>query len=406
MRKYISRRLGWLLMLAPILAITMVASAIHGFTLTLVAFVFESWGYNANFVGLNAAVGTCGILLLGPSLPRILARCGLPLIITVALALGALSLAGMAMLNNVFAWFAFKAMLGLSLSIIWVGTELWINLKVDNAHRGRAFSLFTMVYWLGFACGSGIIGLTGIEGTLPFFVGAGILMVALPFPWLCPTNGGSKTESIQGQTIRPPLCSMLMILSTAIMAGMGDGTLGALLPTFGLEHGLGQTGAITLLTAAVVGGIAFQWPVGWLADNVSEHVLSFACIAGAGLCLVFLPLAASDVNLRLTLCFMIGGLIMSIGTLGFVIIGRTFSGRLLTTMSTWFSLLYEFGATVGPVVGGITMVHWGTNGLPLMLALVCGAVCITILVTTISMPNPVASPVHANASLAEHNLIP
>ena len=406
MRKYISGRFGWLLMLAPILAIAMIASLIHGFTLTLVAFVFESWGYDARFVGLNAAVGACGILLLGPFFPKIVTCYGIPRILTAALALGSFSLAGMAVLNNVFAWFAFKAMLGLSLSVMWVGAELWINLRVDDTHRGRAFSLFTMLYWFGFACGPGIIGLTGITGSLPLFVGAGILIVALPLTWLCPVSGASKAESIQDQTIRLPLYSMLMVLSTAIIAGMGDGTLGALLPTFGLEHGLSQVGAGTLLTAAVVGGVAFQWPIGWLADNASERFLSFACIAGAGLCLVLLPLAVTDVNLRLVLSFMIGGLIMSVSTLGLVMIGRIFCGGLLTIMSTWFSVLYEVGATVGPAVGGITMVHWGANGLPLMLAIFCGAACIAIIVATISIPHPSASPIHANARLAEHNQVP
>jgi len=43
-------------------------------------------------------------------------------------------------------------------------------------------------------------------------------------------------------------------------------------------------------------------------------------------------------------------------------------------MSTWFSMLYEVGATVGPTVAGAAMVRWGANGLPLTLT-VASVVC-------------------------------
>ena len=67
--------------------------------------------------------------------------------------------------------------------------------------------------------------------------------------------------------MRLPVWPALMVLATALMAGLGDGSLAALLPTFGLDHGFAEADALTLLTAFVAGGIVFQWPVGWLADR-------------------------------------------------------------------------------------------------------------------------------------------
>jgi predicted MFS family arabinose efflux permease len=125
--------------------------------------------------------------------------------------------------------------------------------------------------------------------------------------------------------------------------------------------------------------VAFQWPVGWLADKISERLLIF-CIGGAGLCLALVPLAVADIALRLPLCFVAGGLIMSVSTLGLVAVGRTYSGGLLAVMSTWFSVLYEVGATIGPVIAGMAMVRLGANGLPLTLALAGGIVLILLLI--------------------------
>jgi MFS family permease len=374
------RNLRWLLVLAPIMGVAMIAAAVHGLTLPLVALLFERWGFDAGLVGLNAAAGTCGILLLGPFLPAIIARVGLTRIVAAAIFVATAALAAMAALPDVVAWFLLKALLGLSLSVIWAGAELWINLKVDDAHRGRAFCLFTLLYWFGFACGPGIIGLVGVEGPRPLLAGAAVMAGAFLLICVMPRDDGCIEETRGGRRLYLPLASVPLVLATALMGGMGDGALPALLPTFGLAHGAGEAGALALLTTFVIGGVAFQAPIGWLADRMNERTLAFGCIAGVGLCMLALPVAAADAALRLPLCFVAGGLVMSISTLGLVIVGRSFSGGLLAVVSTWFSVLYEVGTTIGPVVAGTMMVHAGAHGLPLTLALASGLGCVLFLV--------------------------
>jgi hypothetical protein len=203
-RMAIIDRLGWLLVLAPIMGVAMIAAAVHGFTLPLVAFVFDRWGLGAQLVGLNAAAGTCGILLLGPFLPGIIARVGLPRVVAAAILLATLALAALSALPHLLAWFLSKALLGVSLSVIWACAELWINLKVDDAHRGRAFSLFTLLYWFGFACGSGIIGLVGVEGALPLLIGAGGMATAFVLLLLMPRDSGRVDGASQRRVLRTP----------------------------------------------------------------------------------------------------------------------------------------------------------------------------------------------------------
>ena len=374
------RSLRWLLVLAPIMGVATIAAAIHGLTLPLVALLFDRWGFDADLVGLNAAAGTCGILLLGPFLPALIARVGLSRIVAAAIFLATCALAAMAAFPDVVAWFLLKALLGLSLSVIWAGAELWINLKVDDAHRGRAFSLFTLLYWFGFACGPGIIGLAGIEGPWPLLAGAALMAGAFLLIRIMPSDAGCIEETRERRRHYPPLASLPLVLATALMGGMGDGALPALLPTFGLAHGAGEAGALTLLTTFVIGGVVFQGPVGWLADRMNERSLALGCIAGVGLCMLALPAAAAEVALRLPLCFVAGGLAMSISTLGLVIVGRSFSGSRLAVVCTWFSVLYEVGTTIGPALAGAMMVRAGAHGLPMTLALASGLGCVLFLV--------------------------
>src|SRR5262245_38070967 len=176
------------------MGVDMIAAAIHGFTLPLVALVFDRWGHEADLVGLNAAAGTCGILLLGPFLPRIVARVGLPRLVAGAIALATAALVAMGALPHVAAWFLLKALLGLSLSVIWASAELWINVKVDDAHRGRAFSLFTLLYWFGFACGPGILSLAGVEGAAALLIGAAVMAIAFLLTLTMPNDTAWMAE--------------------------------------------------------------------------------------------------------------------------------------------------------------------------------------------------------------------
>lgn len=372
-------RWRWLAAIAPALGIATIAAAIHGFTLPLVALVFGRWGLDANLVGLNAAAGTCGILLLGPFLPRVIARVGLMPVVAASVAAATAALVAMAAMPTLVSWFVFKAMLGLSLSIIWAAAELWINLAVDDGHRGRAFSLFTLLFWFGFGCGPMIITAAGVEGPAPLLIGAGLMASAFLLLRLMPAGARAATEDKDRRIVRLPLWPALMVLATALMAGIGDGSLAALLPTFGLDHGFAEGDALALLTAFVAGGILVQWPVGWLADRGGERALVLICIAGAAALLALLPVAVHDPALRLPLCFVAGGLVMSVSPLGLTMVGRAFSGTRLTVMSTWFSIFYEVGCTIGPVAAGAAMVQWGPHGLPLTLVSAGVIVCAVLI---------------------------
>ena len=387
----LAARWRWLLLIAPILGISSIAATIHGLTLPLVALVFERWGLNAHLVGLNAAAGTCGILLLGPFLPRIFMRVGLTRVLAASILAATLALASMAALPNLVSWFLFKALLGLSLSIVWSGAELWINLAVDDAHRGRAFSLFTLLYWLGFGCGPMIIAVAGVEGALPLLIGAATMALGLLLLYLMPRESANIASDDERRILRVPLWPALMVLATALMAGLGDGSFAALLPTFGLDHDLTEADAIALLTAFVAGGVLFQWPIGWLADRVNERMLAFICILSAAALTALLPVAVHDPSVRLPLCFAAGGLVMSVSTLGLTMCGRTFRGGSLAVMSTWFSVCYEVGCTIGPVVAGTAMVRWGPDGLPLTTVLAGLLVCLLLVICAARMRAPAAS---------------
>lgn len=374
--RLVPAQIRWLLAIAPILGLTVIAAMVYGLILPLVALVFDRWNLSADLVGLNAAAGTGGILLLGPFLPRIILRFGLMRIVAAAILAAIVALGFMAALPNLVSWFIFKVLLGLSLAIMFTSAELWINLAVDDAHRGRAFSIFTLLFWLGFACGPMIVTLAGAEGALPLLIGAGIMASGLLLLRLMPNNTDRIKADEQRSVGRVPFWPALIILATAIMAGMGDTSFAALLPTFGLEHGFSDAAALTMLTAFVAGGILFQWPVGWLADKVNVRALTFGCVACIGVLMVLLPMVVHEPALRLPLCFVAGGCIMSVSTLGLTMVGRAFAGRQLAVMSPWFSIFYEAGCTAGPVVAGTAMTQWGPHGLPMTLAVAGAAICL------------------------------
>ncbi len=86
-----------------------------------------------------------------------------------------------------------------------------------------------------------------------------------------PRDCGVSTAA--ARVLRTLLWLAVVVLGMALLGGMGDGTLPALRPTFGLDHGAGEARPLGLLTGFVAGRVAFQWPVGSLVDKVSERIL-------------------------------------------------------------------------------------------------------------------------------------
>jgi predicted MFS family arabinose efflux permease len=170
-----------------------------------------------------------------------------------------------------------------------------------------------------------------------------------------------------------PLVSLGMVVVAA--GGIGDGALYGLFPLFADAHGLSATQTATLLTLFGVGGMALQFPVGWLADRAGLAATVIVCAALSTLAICGFALNAPASWLAAASALLLGGMNSSFITLGMYAAACSDKAALTRNMRL-VSLTFTASSIVGPLAAGFAMKARGSDMLMWQLALMSGALVI------------------------------
>jgi MFS family permease len=144
-------------------------------------------------------------------------------------------------------------------------------------------------------------------------------------------------------------------MTAAFIGGFAEIGILSLIPNVGLSAGLSQSDALKLLTVATVGGIALQFPIGWLADKISRFTLTVALALVFILLVLALPAALNTANTASVVAFLLGGVILGFYTLGLAVIGERVDASHLAAANAAFLVMYQAGSILGPLLAGVAM---------------------------------------------------
>jgi MFS family permease len=338
------------------LAAIMVTSTMIGMTLAfsfpLLSLVLERHGVTPDLIGLNSAANAVAVFVIAPWLPRLINRLGAVRSMALGQVICIVCFLLLPLEVDLIFWALLRFLIGIGTVLAWVASESAIQALADERSRGRVVGVYATLFCVGYAAGPLLIGVTGSEGWLPFAVCAGALALAL-----------GPLALVRGvdQALAAP--------GAALVFGLVETSCFALLPIYGLRIGYDEAGATLLLALVIAGNILFQLPLGWLADRLSRQRLLLACAAISLAGLPAWPLVLGHPPLAWPLLLIWGGVLGGLYTLSMTLLGQRFCGADLAVANTAFVMMYELGATVGPILGGAAMTGLGPEGLPLVMAL-------------------------------------
>ena len=338
-----------------------------GVTMPLVSLRLESWGYDSFAIGVMAATPAVGVLLGASLAGRLAARFGTTVLMQLCLLLGALSVAGLALVQNYAVWVALRLFLGVALTVVFVLGESWINQLAVEKWRGRLVALYGTGYALSQLSGPLLLTGLGTATDAGFWTGVGLLIGGSLM--LLGRSGAPQVDahSTSGRGLLV-FCRKLPAIAWAVMLFAAfEAMMLTLLPIYSLRQGFTQEVALVMVSVVVIGDAALQLPIGWLADRMSRQTL-FRC------CGVVLLLSSLAIPLLLhtpliwPVFVAFGASAGGLFTLSLIMIGERYRDDELVRANAHVAQLWGLGCLIGPLATGAVSQWLSGHALPLMMA--------------------------------------
>jgi MFS family permease len=215
--------------------------------------------------------------------PRLLARVGHIRAFAVAAVLVAASVLIQPIWTNPSAWFGARAIAGISMAVLYMSVESWLNDRATNETRGRILSIYVMVNLSALLLGQWLLLLAQPESFELFSIGA-ILYC------LCVVPMG-LTRLPAPALRRPPRIDLIRIVTVSpvgaagcLTVGLANGAFWALAPIYGQSLGFDTTQIALFMSIFIAGGALIQWPIGRISDGMDRRWMIAATCTVASLC--------------------------------------------------------------------------------------------------------------------------
>ena len=343
-----------------------VASLSHGLTMPLLSLVLSHQGVDETLIGLNTGAYFIAVFAVAPLASRLMRVRGPALLMLWSILATAALLVLLRAFPNVWIWFPLRFALGVAASFLWIAGEAWVNHAAAETHRGRIIAIFGVVVSAGFALGPMILSMTGTDGWAPFLITAALLLVAAAVLAGALGSAPKLRGKTSGRLSRYVLIAPVAMFGYFVFAA-GDTVLLTFLPIYAVGIGLEEVDAVRLLAVLAIGSMALQYPIGWLADRVSNYaivtVISAVLLSGS----IALPWALPHTIVSIVFMFFYGGALGGLYTMSLVLLGRQFKGAELSAASAMLSVMFCIGAFIWPAAGGAAMDWYGTDAMPVSL---------------------------------------
>jgi MFS family permease len=344
-----------------------------GLLFPLLALRMEAAGLSTDIIGINTAMQPLGILFSGLAVPPLVARFGARRVVIVAALLAGLLVLIYPFTPIVWAWFVLRLVHGLVSGTLFAVSEAWVVEAADGPWRSRLIAIYSVVLAVSFGGGPSIIAVFGIEGVLPFAIGAAVLAAAIVPVLLLRDLPDHMHDGALGAPDAPPPAKTLsslalfrkapILLTAMAVFGVYDVAALSFLPLYGLAHGVSQAEAALMLSVLVFGNVFLQLPIGWLADKINKRLVLALLVLITAVLTALLPVAIGTWTVW-PLLAVAGAASSGLSTLALAEMGERFRGTELVAGTSALATMWGIGALMGSLGTGAVMRAGGPDAYP------------------------------------------
>lgn len=331
---------------------------------TIVSFRLEATGHPAIVVGL-VATGYFGGLIVGAlRVIPVIRQVGHIRTFSAVVSVLSVSTLAYSLAQDVIFWTLLRFVDGICVASVFVCLESWLNERADPATRGTVLAAYMIALYAGQAVGQMLLNVGGTT-SLPFVIASILVSLAVLPIALTRTRGPEQDKEEASFSVQALYTASPLGFVGVAVTGLMIGAFYALGVVYARRVGLPASSAALFMSAAIAGGVALQWPLGWLSDRFDRRRVIVGVIAGTLLTAIAFVLigTAGGTGLLLMLGSIFGGLVFALYPLCAAHTNDHLAAHERVGASGRLILVYSTGAAIGPLGGSGAVQILGASGL-------------------------------------------
>lgn len=362
----------------------------HGLLGTFLSLRLTLDGVSTQTTGLVMAAYYLGLILGALLCPRLVQQVGHIRSFAAFAAINCVAAILHAIQLDPLWWGGLRFVTGVTMMGLFMVAESWVNECASTGIRGRVFSLYMIVAYVGQGGGQFLLNCGDVQSQ-------NLLLIAAIFFALC------LVPISVTQAVHPPFPEVNRFMLGKLFsrvplgafgcltAGLINSTFYSLGPVFGHQTGFSISGVAWFMGLTILGGLLSQWPVGNLSDRFDRRtVLASISLALALMGVIMAWGAGKSLVLLLVLTPIWGGLAFTIYPLSVAHTHDKFLASEIVSVSASLILSFGIGAILGPILAAALMTAVGPAGMYLFVAACSSLFGISSLIYLRKLPSETA----------------
>jgi MFS family permease len=261
----------------------------------------------------------------------------------------------MVMLHGLYmspvAWAVFRFFSGIAVIGLFMVIESWLNECSQSDTRGRIFSIYMILCYLGNGIGQQFLNFGDVKDQTLFFV-IGFLLMLCVIPVSLTRSIHPDLPEVEPIRLKQIFQKAPLGILGCFTAGLVNSSFYTMGPIFCHKIGLSVSQVSNFMTITVLGGLLLQWPVGAFSDRFDRSIVMPVIGGIFSLISCFMLLAAQQISFTafLTVTAIFGGFMFTIYPTAVARAHDMFEPRDVVNVSSALLLFFGIGAVIGPLI--------------------------------------------------------
>ncbi|MFZ1470849.1 MAG: MFS transporter [Paracoccaceae bacterium] len=269
-------------------------------------------------------------------------------------------------------WAVLRVLIGFSFSGVYITAESWLNNASTNENRGQALSLYLIVQMVGIILAQLLLNVGDPEDYILFIIPS--VLVSLAFtPILLSVSQAPAFETTKPLSFRRLYeASPLGCVGMFLLGGIFSAQFG-MVSVWGTQAGLSVKDLTIFVAFIYIGGLIFQYPIGWLSDRVDRRKVVLWLSAFGAVALMVPVIFNLPFVLLVTIGAIGGGVSNPLYSLLLAYVNDYLDKADMAAASGGLMFINGLGAISGPVITAYIMGLIGPSGFFLFMSVLFAA---------------------------------